>query len=572
MYSAETGQARIQPHAGAPFFPAPDVAAASAVDTRASAHTASISTAAHRLATVLLIGVAAAVGGLAYLGASALAQQSERDFLRATERLARTLGATLEAAWHGGDATRVQQQLQQLGTQHPHHTVRWVPLDAAAQRDELLLTDPQKRRLLRQARPLTLDKRPQGEASVQTYQPVHLAGMPPGAIEVTASTTPLSARNRRAMRQAAIYSLAAVAFVAGLALLAQYWLGLGRPLRPTGRANAPLAPGSNAPPRQSAPASQLCADARAPHAPPPRAGSQHGSAAMAAQRRQASHRAPTRDAAWQPHGKTQASSNALVGTASPSKTRGQLDAEFLHADRLASFGHIAIGLLHDLGTPLNVIAGHAALVAQSAPKNVGIDDNALAIQQQTTRIAQLVRHFLNVARRRPDVHKRVHDLATLIDEALGLVRPVAQKRRVSLLFHRPMVSINACVNAARIQQTLNSLLLGGIEQLPAGGAIALTAGQAPASSPDASQRHVYVSLYTYDAQACPNNLHDILPSSHVTGSTGLADSLRLAVCRAIIEEHGGCLQMPAERGRATRLTVYLPGDSESDARSDTGCR
>jgi len=80
--------------------------------------------------------------------------------------------------------------------------------------------------------------------------------------------------------------------------------------------------------------------------------------------------------------------------------REQATEQLRHADRLTTVGKLASGLAHELGTPLNVIAMRAKMIATGEVSTEDVPASAKIIVSQTDRVTKIVRQLLDFARRR----------------------------------------------------------------------------------------------------------------------------------------------------------------------------
>src|SRR5206468_11104743 len=61
--------------------------------------------------------------------------------------------------------------------------------------------------------------------------------------------------------------------------------------------------------------------------------------------------------------------------------REQATDQLRHADRLTTVGKLASGLAHELGTPLNVVAGRAKLIATGEVEGAEVIDSARIVAE-----------------------------------------------------------------------------------------------------------------------------------------------------------------------------------------------
>jgi len=89
-----------------------------------------------------------------------------------------------------------------------------------------------------------------------------------------------------------------------------------------------------------------------------------------------------------------------------------------HADRLKTVGRLAAGIAHEVGTPLSVIAGRAALITTGKLDHEQVTTSARAIKSEADRITHIVRQLLD------DLFRRVSRLLHL-ERILSGLRPDA---------------------------------------------------------------------------------------------------------------------------------------------------
>lgn len=116
--------------------------------------------------------------------------------------------------------------------------------------------------------------------------------------------------------------------------------------------------------------------------------------------------------------------------------RGAVDSrlalldELRQAERRAAISRVASVIGHLIGTPLNVIAGRAALI-RANPQPESAVENARRIEEQVERLAERIRRlidYLTVPEPRPD--SRAAD--SVVRDALALYEPIAAERGVGI--------------------------------------------------------------------------------------------------------------------------------------------
>lgn len=147
-----------------------------------------------------------------------------------------------------------------------------------------------------------------------------------------------------------------------------------------------------------------------------------------------------------------------------------------HVDRLGTLGRMAAGIAHELGTPLNVVAGRAALIASGKLSSDEVTASARTIKSEADRITSIVQRLLDFARgRRP---QRIEcELAVIVQRTISLLDSLAHKRDVHLELLSPSVPTKCFVDESQIQQVITNLIVNAVQATPSGGRVRLSIDQ-----------------------------------------------------------------------------------------------
>src|SRR5262249_7256936 len=107
------------------------------------------------------------------------------------------------------------------------------------------------------------------------------------------------------------------------------------------------------------------------------------------------------------------------------------DERLARAGRVAMMGTLASGVAHEISTPLGVIAGRAEQLAARVGNDDRAKKNVQAILEQSHRIEDVVRGFLDFARGGAPSLRQVAP-AAVMESAVKLVQHRFETARVSL--------------------------------------------------------------------------------------------------------------------------------------------
>jgi signal transduction histidine kinase len=227
-------------------------------------------------------------------------------------------------------------------------------------------------------------------------------------------------------------------------------------------------------------------------------------------------------------------------------------------------GKLAAGLAHEIGTPLNVILGHAELIADEHAPGSSTHDNAIVVSQQAERVALIVRQLLDFARRRSLLRTR-HDLVDLLRQTAGLVGSLAHKSRVALEIACSRGPVWARVDPAQMQQALTNLVVNGIQAMPDGGELRLSIAKRSVEPPPDHGGPIapYHCLEVADGGAGiePDVLSRVFEPFFTTKDVGEGTGLGLSVSYGIVREHGGWIGVDSAPGAGSRFCIFLPAEA-----------
>ena len=240
-----------------------------------------------------------------------------------------------------------------------------------------------------------------------------------------------------------------------------------------------------------------------------------------------------------------------------------------HTDRLTTVGRLAAGIAHELGTPLNVIAGRAGKIAAAEGGRGQSAEYARIIQDQATRMTAVIRQLLDFSRRQGP-KPGLCNLRTLASRTLDLLAPLAEKQGVTIDLQSPDGLLPVRVDPSQIQQALANVVMNGIQAMPGGGHLRVSIEPAAARRPGDGGPGAapYLRVAVEDqgrgirAEALPHIFEPFFTTKDVGEGTGLG----LSVAHGIVTDHGGWIDVESELGRGTRVAIFLasaePGPAE----------
>jgi two-component system sensor histidine kinase KdpD len=234
------------------------------------------------------------------------------------------------------------------------------------------------------------------------------------------------------------------------------------------------------------------------------------------------------------------------------------------AERLRS--SLLSAVSHDLRTPLAAIAGSASAMVEKQLDQSAQNELARTIYDESNRLSRLVENLLHLTRIESGsmkVEKQWQPLDEVVGSALRRIAPAlkAHKVQTSMPSQPALVPIDGLL----IEQVLVNLLENAAKYTPAGSDITVSA--------EPVEHGVEVAVADHgpglDDTERERVFDKFYRSSRVASDRGRGAGLGLAICRAIVQAHGGRIWAEPRAvsdpsgggGGGTRFVFTLPIDT-----------
>lgn len=257
-------------------------------------------------------------------------------------------------------------------------------------------------------------------------------------------------------------------------------------------------------------------------------------------------------------------------------------SQLVRAEKLASLGHLAAGIAHEVGNPLSAIGNYLEVLRERG----GDSEVIVAIEHEAQRIDRIVRGLLDYARPGNETVGRVEVGATL-ETVLDLLDRQGVLKQVSLVteIEDDLPPVRGA--AHRLEQVVVNLLLNAAEAA-AGGTVVVGAGRwryrasragerrrGDAERPSLPDRHEANrrpplpnlaedadGVLVWVADSGPGILGEdrarVFEPFFTTKDPGRSTGLGLAVVQRLIHEAGGAVWVDRAREGGAAFKFFLP--------------
>jgi two-component system, OmpR family, sensor kinase len=229
-------------------------------------------------------------------------------------------------------------------------------------------------------------------------------------------------------------------------------------------------------------------------------------------------------------------------------TFARLDAAFTQQKQFAS------DAAHELRTPVTVILTQTQTALNRERQAAEYRETIEACQRAAQRMRKLIRGLLELARldAGQEQMKRLRfDFAKTISDCVELTRPLADEIGVKIVSDLPSLEITG--DSERLAQVVTNLLTNAIQYNHPGGEVRMKlkpeGGLAVLTVTDTGR-----GISAEDLPRVFERFYRADESRTGAGNAGLG----LATAKAIVEAHGGTIEVESEEEAGTTFTVRLP--------------
>lgn len=224
------------------------------------------------------------------------------------------------------------------------------------------------------------------------------------------------------------------------------------------------------------------------------------------------------------------------------------------ASKLATMGELAASIAHELNNPLATVGLRAETLLVQMPADSDPRKSLEIIAQEVDRMATLVDNLLQFSRRS---HRQVTTLDPGEEIATSVEFVHYHLRSHNIEVVREFAEFLPTIQADRqqLRQVFLNLLTNAGDAMPRGGKLivrgaASLLGESPAVAIDFADSGEGITA---------ENLEKIWEPFFTTKPEGKGTGLGMAICRRIVEEHGGTISIKSEgAGRGAMVRIVLP--------------
>jgi PAS domain S-box-containing protein len=219
--------------------------------------------------------------------------------------------------------------------------------------------------------------------------------------------------------------------------------------------------------------------------------------------------------------------------------------QLLKAQRLAVIGELAGMVGHDLRNPLTSINGAAYYVKKRLSSKIDgkVKEMLDLIEKNIVYSNKIINDLLGYSRE-VKLDLTESNPKSIIKEALSLVEIPKNVQVIDLTENKPKMK----VDVAKIKRAFVNILKNAVEAMPKGGTL-----RTKSRKSDGNMEFVFSDTGAGISKKAMEKLWTPLFTTKAKGM-----GFGLAICKRIVEAHGGSISVKSSRGKGTTFTVTIP--------------
>jgi len=226
----------------------------------------------------------------------------------------------------------------------------------------------------------------------------------------------------------------------------------------------------------------------------------------------------------------------------------RIENEIELSRRLAAIGRLTSGVAHEVKNPINAIVVHLEVLREKLHQ---VDPDTLrhlsVIGTEIRRLDRVVQTLVDFTR---PVELRLADidLRRIVEEIVQLAAPDAQRQGVEIVTEIAGDRLPARVDADLIKQALINIVLNGVQAMPDGGQLTLTA----------ARTGDLAAIEIHDQGAgIPTEIRDKIFNLYFT-TKKQGSGIGLAMSYRVLQLHNGSLEFESDAEHGTTFRIVLP--------------
>lgn len=228
-------------------------------------------------------------------------------------------------------------------------------------------------------------------------------------------------------------------------------------------------------------------------------------------------------------------------------------AQLVDSEKRASLGLLVSGVAHELNNPLNNISVTAEILAEdrqdlSREELKGLNN----ILMQCERAKNIVDNLLDFARARKSTVMEKLDIVNVLKESFNLVSNQMRINNINMNQDIQDMAVFISANRSKLEQIFVSILTNAIQAMSGSGTLSVSL------ETETDDHNVLIKISDTGSGIPEEDIKNIFEPFFTTKPVGKGTGLGLSVCKSLVMEHNGEINVESRLDQGTSFTIKFP--------------
>ncbi len=243
--------------------------------------------------------------------------------------------------------------------------------------------------------------------------------------------------------------------------------------------------------------------------------------------------------------------------------RKELEAQLIHAERLATLGLLASQISHEINTPLASMSAcieglqkrMGQILGKEHPEGENVSEYLNLVRKELDRCTGISRELLSLASKSaPKLDPT--DINQTIRETVSLIEWGTDSGQVEISLNLDDRLPLVLADGSQIPQVILNIVRNGIQAMEGKGRLEIATYSGNES--------VHIVIADEGCGIAEENLDKIFTPFYSSRPDGKGTGLGLSICENIVRRHGGTIQVESELGKGTRFDIVFPLQTQKE--------
>lgn len=233
---------------------------------------------------------------------------------------------------------------------------------------------------------------------------------------------------------------------------------------------------------------------------------------------------------------------------------GFIQEPLMRSHRLAALGEIALGIAHEINTPLGIIGQEVELLRHHLGQHGEVtpesDEYLRQIQNQVDRCAEIIHSLLSLASTKSPIPQKA-DATSLVDGMVTLMEREVRKKGITIQRHYPKSAFGITTDPPLLRQVVLNLLNNAAQAITDRGEIHVTVC-------NEGTDFWLLSVRDNGCGIPAEDIARIFNPFYTTKQPGVGSGLGLTITASIVSKLGGFIEVGSTQGLGAEFIAHFP--------------